>query len=153
LFFRRVHFEFIRDIKNVPPAAFKDPQNKISCDWNLYTDHQSSRALIAKEYKHSKDGIKRFKDSGEFFICKMLVKEIRELDFSVGPKHDPVQYLPQIKGLPNNRAHSIINVVIEADRDFQGKKDVRHRLQLSNIATWVTEIEKVEIDNLREQKS
>lgn len=126
----RVYKDFISKQDDKPKSsAFsntpKDGDN-LSCDWDKYCTPTSSRELIGRQIK--KDG--SFKDFNLFFIWKMSVGKIRKEIFPTQDvKHDPICNDPEIYGLPNNRAHSIII----------GEKEINNaefRVSILKIGSW-----------------
>lgn len=105
----RIHKDFISSKDDLPKsAAFsntpKDGDN-LSCDWDKHCTANSARSLIGKQTK--KDG--SYKNHTLFFMWEMNVGEIRtKLSPTQLVNHEPIQNEPEIVGLPNNRAHSII---------------------------------------------
>lgn len=132
----RVHSTFISSKDGKPrSSAFtntpKDGDN-LSSDWSKYCTPQSSRALIGKQQKS--DGT--FKDPDLFYIWEMNVGKIRtEIIPTQSVVHEPFQNIPEIIGLPNNRAHCIIF----------GEKPINNaefRVSLFKIGHWAISPEK-----------
>ena len=147
ILYRRIHFRHVKeDVQGsngyIPiPSFLKDPE--LSCDWNRYSTPSQSLQLISQEYKGE---TKKFKDANIFFIAGFLVQEI--FDNNIIEKsiiHDPIQFIPEIIGTPNNRAHTLI----KDNREIDGERAVKIRLLLSKIAKW----EIFDEDKLKELQS
>ena len=109
----RISHSFISKKDQLPSAsAFlntpKDGKN-LSCDWSEHCTPESSRELIGKQKKGEV-----YKDPNLFFIWSMCVGLVRE---KVVPSqdviHEPIYNNPEKDGKPNNRAHSIIGLILE----------------------------------------
>jgi hypothetical protein len=120
----------VNDKTNRPSAgAFKDWQMEISCDWSKYSTPQYSRELISKEYKHNS---KEPKQMAEFFICSFKSEVVFNINQKI--RHNPIQFLPIIKGKPNNKAHSL--VLIDKKSKDKEKIDVKLRALLALQSKW-----------------
>ncbi len=107
--YSRVHKDFISSQDGLPrKTAFTNTPKEgdnLSCDWCKYSSPETSRELIGKQKKAN--GL--YKNPNDFFIWRFFVDKVRAID-SPPQKviHDPIDNNPEIDGLPNNIAHSII---------------------------------------------
>ena len=131
----RVHKSFISSKDGKPrSSAFtntpKDGDN-LSSDWSKYCSPQSARALIGKQKKF--DGT--FKKPELFFMWELNVGKIRKVNPTQSVQHDPVENKPELDGLPNNRAHSIII----GDKPIN---NAEFRVSLYKAGDWIIKPEK-----------
>ena len=125
--YRRVFFLHVDKKTETPlPAAFEDFD--LSCDWNKFSTPKISRDLIAKEYRSK---TKEYKNSEVFFICNLNVGFVEALNQEVS--HNPKQFLPQVKGNPNNRSHTLI---LGNKSDMTDKGMVKIRALLAKGSSW-----------------
>lgn len=116
--FRYVHKNQVKERKPIPKAM--DGGIETSCDWDKYSTPEQTRALLAFQPKPSGG----FKTPEDYFILKLLVKDILEFILSQKVEHAPIQNQPP---LPDNRAHSHI---------IGEKGDVEVRLKFLEICEW-----------------
>ena len=127
-------FCFIHTLANVNPktgkpraAAFHNTPkqgNNLSCDWEKYSTPEETRSRIGKQFK---TGSTEFKNPLLFAVVVFHVQVLRTDEFAQNVEHDPIYHNPEILGIPNNRAHSIII----------GEKDEETRLKMVDMAQWV----------------
>ena len=127
ILFKYIHYrQIVRDTFKPSASGFQD--ENLSCDWNKYSTPEKTRNLISKQYVFNST---KFKNEKEYFICQLVVKKLFDLDPKQSFEHDPVFNFPEKKGLPNNRAHSLII----------GKKDEKDKLkargQLAMRSEWI----------------
>jgi len=133
ILYKFIHFNTIDRVSLKPQAGnFKDEE--LSCDWNKYSTPEKTRDLIGQQFIH---GTQTLKNKNHYFICRLEVGQLLNLDPKQIFKHDPVFHFPQKKGHPNNRSHSLII----------GKKDakgiLKARGQISMNCKWVIFDEKI----------
>ncbi|XHR95226.1 hypothetical protein ACFJIV_00480 [Mucilaginibacter sp. UC70_90] len=127
ILYKFINYNQIEEKTFKPQAgSFKD--ENLSCDWNKYSTPEKTRRLIGKQYKH---GSKEFKNQKEFFICQLKVAGLLDLDPEQSFEHDPIFYFPKKKGVPNNRAHSLI-IGKKTEKD-----QLKARAQLAMRAEWI----------------
>jgi hypothetical protein len=102
----RVHKEYIKNGMPSKSAFTNTPKegDNLSSDWCKYCSPATSRDLIGKQKNSRGD----FKNSMLFYIWKFNVIALRQMDIPQKVEHDPFSNTPEIDGIPNNRAHSII---------------------------------------------
>lgn len=124
----RVHKNFISSKTGKPKeSAFHNTPktgDNLSSDWNKYTTPKESRALIGRQYRFGKT---EFKDPNVFFIIQLETEKISAKIIGQTIEHDPVFNEPELDGIPNNRAHSII---------IGDKNDPEIRLKFVEICEW-----------------
>ena len=125
--FKSIHFRNISTSKPYRPNASSFKDYELSCDWDRYSTPEKSRDLISLQYKK---GTTTFKNKKEFFICGIYVRENLHLDPVQSFRHDPLFNFPAIKGMPNNRSHSII-IGNKEDKDA-----VKARKKLADNSKW-----------------
>jgi hypothetical protein len=124
--FRSIHFNFVdRSTLRPSASAFKDFE--LSCDWNRYFTSIDSWNLIAKQFS-VKTG--KFKDKNHFFISSLHVLENLDLNPPQAFRHDPIFNLIPPKGIPNNRAHSLVI------GNKEEKAAVKIRKKLADRSRW-----------------
>jgi len=130
--FCRVGVDFISSKDNKPRAsAFRNTPvtgNNLSCDWDRYCTAESSRALIGRQF-NIKTG--KPKDPAKFHIYKFNVGAIRNISLRGREQeieHDPICNDPEIEGMPNNIAHSIMIGNKGDDEEF--------RIKLVEVGRW-----------------
>ena len=130
--FCRVGVDFINSKDHRPRAsAFRNTPvtgNNLSCDWDKYCTAESSRALIGRQFnvKTCKP-----KDPEKFYIYKFNVGAVRNMHFRGREQeitHDPICNNPEIEGMPNNIAHSIMIGNKGDDEEF--------RMKLVEAGSW-----------------
>lgn len=126
--YRRVHFNNVDEIcKRPAPGCFKETE--LSCDWNKYATPQQSHQLIGREYKKNTTILK---DPNDFFICSLSVGDIVKNTTNQLIVHNPILHRPQIVGVPNNRAHSLV----KGEKDIVDEENIKIRYWLSKFVTW-----------------
>lgn len=115
---------------NVPrAAAFQNTPKEgdnLSSDWAEYSSAEETRARIGKQFKFNSQV---FKDPRDFGVLQMSVGILRSEHYRQDINYDPIFNDPEILGVPNNKAHSII----------VGEKDEQLRLDMVKISLWVIE--------------
>lgn len=124
---------FIHSLANVNPktgkpraAAFHNTPKQgdnLSCDWGKYSTPQETKARIGQQYK---TGTTEFKNPNLFAIVEFTTGLLRTEEYNQQIEHDPIYNNPEIVGIPNNQAHSIII----------GEKDEETRLKMVELAQW-----------------
>lgn len=127
ILFKFIHFNTI-DVDTLKPQSGNFKSDELSCDWDKYSTPEKTRALIGKQFIN---GTTQFKNENHYFICKLEVNKLMNLDPKQEFKHDPIFNFPTKTGYPNNKAHSLII----------GKKDskdiLKARGQISMNSKWV----------------
>jgi hypothetical protein len=118
--FRYVHKSQVDKAIKKPYLRAMDGGFETSCDWDKYSTPEMTQALLALQPKHSGG----FKNPDDYFIVKILVKEILDFIPSQKVEHAPIQ---NHSTLPNNRAHSHI----VGDKD-----DEEVRTKLRDFCEW-----------------
>lgn len=128
ILYKSVHFKTVTTKKPYRPTSSTFVDYELSCDWNKYATPTQSLDLISRQYKK---GTSVFKDKKDYFLCGIYVSENLHLDPNQSFQHNPLYSLPEIKGSPNNRAHSII-IGNKEDKD-----KVKARKKLCDNSKWV----------------
>jgi hypothetical protein len=125
---------FVHSLANVNPktgkpraAAFHNTPKQgdnLSCDWEKYSTPQETKARIGQQFK---TGTTEFKNPNLFAIVEFTTGVLRTEEYNQQIEHDPILNNPEIVGIPNNQAHSIII----------GEKDEETRLKMVELAQWV----------------
>jgi len=128
------------------PASSAFIDNELSCDWNQFSSAIQTKELTAKQYKYPLKN-KVFKNPEHYFIVSLLVSNILQIgNSSETIKHDPIQFLPRIKGDPNNRAHSLVI------SNLPEKLLVKQRKLLANCSEWEIFNESIYVNLIKSQR-
>jgi hypothetical protein len=113
---------------NIPrSAAFQNTPKEgdnLSSDWSKYSTPTETKERIGKQLKHNSGNFKNVNDYG---VLQLNVGILRSEDYKQKIEHDPIFNDPEILGVPNNQAHSIVI----------GEKDEEVRLKMQGISSWV----------------
>ena len=138
IFYRHIHFQKVSSQTERPnPAAFEEFD--LSCDWDKYSTPESSREILGLQFKHKKNPKDPdvFKNPNDFFLCKLDIKDLFELEPPQAFEHKPVHSIIQRKGFPNNRAHSLILGTKFTQEDEKNVENTSIRGQLALKSQWV----------------
>ena len=118
-------------------GGFTQVTSDLSCDWEKYTGINEMLVRINKEYKDAVKGT--FKKGEEYSICSLNVEDVLSLNDIEGLIHDPVQNIPEIIGIPNNRAHCLLMCDLEnkSPKAEKEKLAVKARYKIAQISKLV----------------
>jgi hypothetical protein len=115
---------------NVPrAAAFQNTPKEgdnLSSDWAKYSTPIETKERVGKQLKHNSEN---FKNANDYGVLQLNVGVLRSEDYKQKIEHDPIFNDPDVLGVPNNQAHSIII----------GEKDEEVRLKMQGISSWIIE--------------
>ena len=126
-------FKYIKysqiDRRTLKPSASNFGDENLSCDWDRYSTAEETRVRIGKQFIHGSTS--QFKNENEYFVCRLKVEKLLNLDPKQLFIHDPIFNLPEKKGIPNNQSHSLI--VGKKEKD---KAQLKARGQLAILSEW-----------------
>ena len=108
----RIAMSTFRDKKNKQIPAIRNfslhPSDdfKLSVDWENYTSAEECMARVGASFKNGSTEYKNFNEKEIYAINTTYLGTLEEV---IKTEHEPIDFNPCKKGIPNNPAHSLIH--------------------------------------------